>query len=102
MGNTFRTFIGRKVAVFSIEKTVNYKKLRHHKSLENHYPIEVLEEYFSLNPVPVKSDDCEPITMEMIKILPIKLLYMPKTNENITTDGTNVFLGKKWIGFWKN
>ena len=101
MGRTFRTFIGYKVARYSREKNVIYEKKRYYRCLENHFPEELLEEYFKINPVPLKTDFCEPITIEMIDILPIILIRKPITNENLTTDGENIFLGNKWIGYWK-
>ena len=100
MGRSFRTFIGQKVAKFSREKNVVYEKKQFYRNLENYFPEELLEEYFKINPVPLKTDACEPITIEMISVLPIKLFRQPKNNEHLTTDGENIFLGKKWIGHW--
>lgn len=100
MGRSFRTFIGQKVSKFSREKNVVYEKKQFYRNLENYFPEELLEEYFKTNPVPLKTDDCEPITIEMINVLPIKLFRQPKNNEHLTTDGENIFLGKKWIGYW--
>lgn len=96
----YRVYIGHKLANFSIEKKIRYEKVLYNKHFENAHKIEVLDEFFKNNPIPLKTDDCEPITLEMIKILPIKLFATNLSGENLTTDGSNIFLGKKWIGYW--
>jgi len=98
MDKYYRSYIGRKIAKYARENGIEYFKERN----EINYPDGFLEKYFSENPIPVKNKDCEPITLEMIKILPIKMLFKPKTNENLTTDGINVFLRNKCVGFWIN
>lgn len=96
----YRSYIGRKLAKFSIEKKIRYEKVQHNEHFENAHQIEVLEDFFKNNPIPLKTDDCEPITLEMIKILPIKIFATNLSGKNLTTDGENIFVGKKWIGYW--
>lgn len=98
MNKYYRTYIGRIVAKYARENSVEYFKVRN----EIVYPDGFLEKYFSENPIPIKNNDCEPITLEMIKILPIKMLFTPQTNDDLTSDGVNVFLEDKCIGFWIN
>lgn len=98
----YRVYIGHKLAKFSIEKKIRYEKIQYNEHLENAHQIEVLEEFFKNNPIPIKNEDCQQITLEMIKILPIKLFANNLSGENLTTDGTNIFVGRKWIGYWIN
>ena len=98
----YRVYTGIRLSRFSIQKKIRYEKVQYNQHFENAYPIEVLEEYFKNNPIPIKNDDCEPINIEMIKLLPIKLFPHDLSGENLTTDGSNIFLGRKWIGYWKS
>jgi hypothetical protein len=93
---SYRCFIGKKVAQESRNQKIIYTRIHN----ENHYPSEFLDEYFSKNPIPIKNNNCLPITLEMIKELPIKMLFYPNDSENLTSDGINVFFNDKCIGFW--
>lgn len=94
---SYRMFIGRKVAQVARDKKVIYERIYN----ENHYPKEFLDFYFLENPVPEKNENCLSITLEMINQLPIQMLFKPENNDNLSSDGFNVFLGDKCIGFWK-
>jgi len=98
----YRSFIGRKLAKFSIEKKIRYEKVKFNEHIENAHQIEVLEEFFKNNPIPIKNEECDPITLEMIKILPIKLFAKNLKGDKLTTDGSNIFVGRKWIGYWED
>jgi len=92
----YRGYLGHIVAQEARNQNIPHEKLHR----ENHYPKEFLDEYFKNNPTPTFNENCEPITIEMIKMLPIKIFRWPENNENLTSDGNHVFLGKKCIGFW--
>jgi len=95
----YRGYIGHAVAEYARNKNIPHEKLHR----ENHYPKEFLDSYFKKNPAPTFNRKCKPITIEMMKLLPmIKLFVCPQSDENLTSDGKYVFLGKKAIGFWKN
>lgn len=95
---SWRGYIGRDIAKKARELGIRYEKINN----ENHYPIEFLESYFLENPVPIKNENCEPITLEMIKVLPIKLLVPTTYDLELTTDGKYIFHKTKCVGYWKN
>ncbi len=98
---SYRKIIGYEIAKKAREEKISYQKIKvDEKYFENHYPNEFLQKYFKDNPIPTFNENCEPITVEMIKLLPIKLFFDTKKNDGLTTDGENIFLEKKWIGHW--
>jgi len=94
----YRGYLGHIVAEQARKQNIPHEKLHR----ENHYPKEFLDSYFKKNPAPIFNKKCKPITIEMMKLLPIKLFVWPESDENLTSDGKYVFLGKKAIGFWKD
>lgn len=102
IGRYYRCFIGRHIARFSISKNVRFEKIQFGNHLENSFPKEIIDEYFKTNPIPVKHENYEPISLEMIKLLPIRIFHKNLRDENLFTDGKNVFMKDTWIGYWKN
>ena len=101
LDNGYRSVVGLLVVKEYRKKNIGIEIEK--KNNENIYPVSFLEEYFSNNPIPEYSENCEPITVEMIKVLPIKTYRMLCKSGNYTTDGTSVFNGEKqYIGYWIN
>jgi len=97
----YRSFLGRVISIEYKLKNIGIKIEK--KNNENIYPISFLEEYFLNNPIPEYSENCEPISIEMIKLLPIKTHRMLCKSDNYTTDGINLFNGQnQYMGYWIN
>ncbi|WP_395073803.1 hypothetical protein [Flavobacterium sp.] len=93
----FRTFIGQLISEEARKQKIEYIK----KKNENHYPNEFLNQYFRENPISYENENCEKITVEMIKLLPIRMFTNKYVEDQLTTDGSYIFHKTRMVGKWK-